>query len=293
VYKTLEALQLTDALKDAVETLGPNDPFVTRLLAGKTPEEFANAVIEGTKLDDVAIRKQLYEGGKAAIDASADPAIILMKAIDADARAARTELEDKVTSVEQSAGTRIAKIMFAEKGFTEPPDATGTLRLSYGVVKGYLEDGQKIPYFTTFAGAFQHAAKHENKLPYFLPDTWMAYNPGDKTGAKVVNAGIKAGKLSIQTPLNFVSTPDIIGGNSGSPVVNRAGEIVGIIFDGNIQSLPTRFLYEDVISRAVSVDSRGIIEALRTIYGATPLVEELVGKTAVESEKPAVLKEKK
>src|SRR4029079_11053254 len=135
-------------------------------LGGKTPDNVAKTIIEGTKLDDVAVRKALYDGGKAAIDASTDPAIALMRAIDPEARAVSKQIEDQVTSVTQRAGTQIAKIMFAEKGFTEPPDATGTLRLSYGAVKGYNENGQKIPYFTTFSGAFQHAAKHENKMPY-------------------------------------------------------------------------------------------------------------------------------
>jgi len=293
VYKSLDVVQLTDGLQDMVETLGPNDPFVQKVLGGKSPEEFAKTIIDGTKLDDVAVRKQLYEGGKAAIDASTDPAIALMKALDPEARAVRKQIEEQVTSVEQRAGTQIAKIMFAEKGFTEPPDATGTLRLSYGVVKGYNENGQKVPYFTTFGGAYQHAAKHENKAPYFLPETWMAFNPGEKKAGKIVNAGLKAGQLKTDTPLNFVSTPDIIGGNSGSPVVNKAGEIVGIIFDGNIQSLPMRFMYEDVVGRAVSVDSRGIIEALRGIYSATPLVEELVGKQPVAVATPATKKEKK
>ena len=293
VYKNLELLQMTDGLKDMVESLGANDPVVQKVLAGKTPEEFAKSVINGTKLDDVNVRKQLYEGGKAAIDASSDPAIVLMRTLDPDARAVRARIEEQVSAVEQRAGTQIAKIMFAEKGFTEPPDATGTLRLSYGVVKGYTENGQKIPYFTTFNGAFDHAAKHESKAPYTLPETWMAFNPGQKKGGKIVNAGLKAGKLNLTTPLNFVATPDIIGGNSGSPVVNKEGEIVGIIFDGNIQSLPMRFMYEDVIGRAVSVDSRGIIEALRNIYNATPLVEELVGKQPISTTKPASLKEKK
>ncbi|MGH9522938.1 MAG: S46 family peptidase, partial [Terriglobales bacterium] len=293
VYKNLDILQLTDSLKDMVETLGPDDPFVRKVLGGKTPEQLATDLINGSELDKAEARKKLYDGGKAAIDASTDPAILLMKAVDADAREVRKQIEQQVTSVEQRAGTQIAKIMFAEKGFTEPPDATGTLRLSYGVVKGYTEDGRKIPYFTTFTGAFQHAATHTNQPPYFLPETWMAFNPGEKKDGKVVNAGLKAGKLNVNAPLNFVSTPDIIGGNSGSPVVNKEGEIVGIIFDGNIQSLPMRFMYEDVVGRAVSVDSRGILEALRNIYGAGPLVDELVGPQAKEVTKPATLKEKK
>ena len=294
VYKSLELVQLTDGFQDMLDTLGAGDAFVQKVLAGKSPEQRAKELVEGSKLDETAARKQLYEGGKAAIEASTDPMIQLMLAVDPESRAVRKRMEEEVSAVEQTASTNIAKIMFAEKGFTIAPDATGTLRLSYGVVKGYNEDGRHVPYFTTFDGAFGHAAKHENRAPYSLPETWMAYNPGTKKDGKVVNAGLKAGKLNLATPLNFVSTPDIIGGNSGSPVVNKAGEIVGIIFDGNIQSLPMRFVYEDVIGRAVSVDSRGILEALRNIYQATPLAEELAGKEPVkEVAKPATLKEKK
>ena len=150
---------------------------------------------------------------------------------------------------------------FAQAGFTQPPDATFTLRLSYGTVKGYAENGKKIPYFTTIGGAFQHAEEHGNKPPYNLRDSW----PKTKS------------KLKLETPLNYVSTADIIGGNSGSPTVNKAGEVVGIIFDGNIQSLVLNFYYDDRQARAVHVDSRGIIEALRKIYGADALANELNG----------------
>ncbi|HEY7087023.1 MAG TPA: S46 family peptidase, partial [Tepidisphaeraceae bacterium] len=226
--------------------------------------EVAKAAIEGTKLDDVAVRKQLYQGGKEAIQASTDPLIVLMRSVDADARAVRKQYDDQVDAVERRDGAQIAKARFEKSGFTEPPDATFTLRLSYGGVKGYTENGKKIPYFTPFGGAFTHAAEHGNKDPYHLPDSWTAAKP----------------KLKVETPLNFVTTADIIGGNSGSPTINKAGEVVGIVFDGNIQSLVWNFFFDDKVARAVHVDSRGIQEALRKVYGADALADELLGPKA-------------
>lgn len=161
-------------------------------------------------------------------------------------------------------GTVIAKARFAQSGFTQPPDATFTLRLSYGVVKGYQENGKAIHFDTNIGGAYEHAAAHDSKPPYNLPESWIH----------------SKSKLDLKTPLNFVSTADIIGGNSGSPTVNKKGEVVGIIFDGNIESLAGNFAYSDVQARAVSVDSRGIQEALRKIYGATALADELMGTKA-------------
>jgi hypothetical protein len=161
-------------------------------------------------------------------------------------------------------GTLIAKARFTQSGFTQPPDATFTLRLSYGAVKGYQENGKVIPFATNMGGAYEHAAEHNNQTPYNLPDSWMK----SKT------------KLDLKTALNFVSMADIIGGNSGSPTVNQKGEVVGIIFDGNIESLPWNFAYSDGQGRAVSVDSRGIQQALRNIYGATALADELLGTKA-------------
>jgi hypothetical protein len=272
IYKNLEAVTLADSLLQMKEALGADNPVVAKVLNGETPDEVAKDVISGTKLDDVAVRKQLYEGGVAAIEASTDPLIVLMRSIDPDARAVRKRFDDEVDAVERTDGAAIAKVRFAKSGFTEPPDATFTLRLSYGAVKGYTENGKQIPYFTTFNGAFQHAAEHGNKDPYHLPDSW--------TTAKA--------KLKLSTPLNFVSTADIIGGNSGSPAVNKAGEVVGIIFDGNIQTLEWNFFYSDKVARAVQVDSRGIREALQTIYGATGLVDELTSKSSAATTKVLV-----
>ena len=261
VYKNLDTVMLADSLADMQEQLGKDNPDVQKVLSGKTPADAAKDLIAGTKLDDVAVRKQLYEGGQAAIDASTDPLILAMKAIEPDALAVRKQFDDKIDSVVRRDGTIIAKARFAQSGFSQPPDATFTLRLSYGQVKGYKENGKDIPYATNIAGAYEHAAEHNNEAPYKLPESWMSAKS----------------KLDLKTPLNFVSTADIIGGNSGSPTVNKNGEVVGIIFDGNIESLPWQFAYSDVQGRAVSVDARGIQEALRKIYGAGALADELIG----------------
>jgi hypothetical protein len=272
IYKNLETVTLADSLLQMKEALGADNPVVTTVLGGKSPEEVAKAVISGTKLEDIALRKQLYEGGEAAIQSSTDPLIALMRSVEPEARAVRKRYDDEVDAVERTDGAAIAKLRFAKSGFTEPPDATFTLRLSYGAVKGYTENGKKIPYLTTLGGAFQHAAEHSNKDPYHLPESWTDAKP----------------KLKLSTPLNYVSTADIIGGNSGSPTVNKAGEVVGIIFDGNIQTLEWNFFYSDKVARAVHVDSRGIREALQTIYNATGLVNELTGKSSATNTKVQV-----
>ncbi len=264
IYKSLETATLALALTQMQEALGPDDPAVKASLNGKSPEDAAKALIGGTKLDDVAVRQQLYAGGKAAVDASTDPLIVLMRNVDPEARAVRKRFDDEVDAVVRRDGATIARARFAQTGFTQPPDATFTLRLSYGTVRGYEENGKKIPYFTTLGGAFQHAEEHGGKPPYNLGASW----PKMKS------------KLKLDTPLNYVSTADIIGGNSGSPTVNKAGEVVGIIFDGNIQSLVLNFYYDERQARAVSVDSRGILEALRKIYGADALANELTGTKA-------------
>jgi hypothetical protein len=222
-------------------------------------------MIADSKLDDATYRRHLYEGGQAAIEASDDPLIKMMRAVDPDARAVRKQYEDQVDAVERTDGAAIARARFAESGYNQPPDATFTLRLSYGTVRGYEEDGKKIPYSTTLGGAYDHAAEHGNKPPYELPASWERAKS----------------KLKLNTPMDYVSTADIIGGNSGSPTVNQAGEVVGIIFDGNIQSLVWNFAYDDKQGRAVHVDSRGILEALRAVYSAYGLADELAkGKIA-------------
>jgi hypothetical protein len=264
IYKNLDTALLADSLSEMQDAIGKGNADLQKVLQGKTPADAAKDMIAQTKLDDVAVRKQLYEGGQAAINASTDPLIMTMRAIEPSARAPRKEFDDRVDSVVRRDGTIVAKARFAQSGFSQPPDATFTLRLSYGAVKGYQENGKAIPFETNIGGAYQHAAEHNNQPPYKLPESWMKSKPN----------------LDLKTPLNFVSTADIIGGNSGSPTVNKMGEVVGIIFDGNIQSLPWNFAYSDVQGRAVSVDSRGIQEALRKIYGAAALADELMGSKA-------------
>jgi len=270
IYKALDAATMADALAEMKEKM-PQDPLVKQVLGDKPAAELAQSLISGTHLDDIAVRKQLYEGGLKAVQASDDPLIVLMREIDPESRAVRKRFDDEVDAVVRNYGAAVAKIHFATGGKDTYPDATFTLRLAYGTVRGFTENGEgvvpkgtKLPFFTKIGGAYQHAAEHGNQDPYRLPDSWMKAKS----------------KVNQNTPLDIVQTADIIGGNSGSPVVNRAGEVVGIIFDGNIQSLPWNFVYDDSIGRAIHVDSRGILEAVRNIYGASPLADELLGKTA-------------
>ena len=260
VYKNLEQVLLTESLGEMRDGLGANNPEVQKALAGKTPDERAKELIEGTKLEDVAVRKQLFEGGLKAVNASTDPLIVLMREIEPDAAAVHNQNEDQVQSVLRQSGANIGKALFAQKGLSVPPDATFTLRLSYGSVEGYKLNGKDVSWFTTMGGAYEHAAKHGDKPPYQLPESWVKSKSA----------------INLQTPYDTVSTADIIGGNSGSPVINKAGEVVGIIFDGNIESLEWNFAYSDKVARAVEVDSRAITESLRNIYHADGLLKELM-----------------
>ena len=259
IYPDLEILKLADALTLLAERFGGDDPLVRKVLAGQSPRDRAAKLINDTKVRDVAFRKKLYAGGAAAVTATNDPMIDLARLVDAEARALRKDWEAR-EETKQQAHAAIEKAHFAIEGPTRAPDATFTLRLSYGPVLSYEEAGKKIAPYTNYAGLYARNATQKNKEPFDLPQRWI-----DKKSA-----------LDLNTPLNFVHTPDIIGGNSGSPVVNTAGEWVGIIFDGNLQSLPLNFAYEDVQARAISVDCRGIIEALRKVYGVEPLVHELL-----------------
>ena len=267
IYKEFETFLMAGALADMQQRLGRDHAAVKRVLMGKSPAEAAQHYIDGTALDKAEVRKQLYDGGAQAIEASRDPLIALWRDIDEHARAVRKRYDDEVDAVVRRSAAAVNKLRFEQAGLDLYPDATFTLRLSYGAVKGFVEDGRgnspqgtKVPYFTTMAGTFDHAQRHGNAEPYQLPESWLRARK----------------KIKGAIAFNFVCTADIIGGSSGSPVVNRAGEVVGIIFDGNIQSLPWNFQYDDSIGRAVSVDARAITEALRTIYGAAPVAEELL-----------------
>ena len=206
-----------------------------------------------------AERKRVAQGGATAIDTSSDTMIRFAKLIDDEARAVRQRAENEVEEVERQANGRIAAARFELLGTAIAPDATFTLRLSYGKVAGYTIDGKKITPFTTFGGLFDRATKAENKFPWELPKKWVDGKA----------------KLKLETPYDFVSTNDIIGGNSGSPVINAKGELVGLIFDGNIQSLPGNFVYDDTVNRSVSVHSSALTEALRNVYDAGALAAEL------------------
>jgi hypothetical protein len=244
-----------------VAALGPNDPFLKIVLDGRSPEEAATALVGGTKLADPAIRRQLVEGGQAAVDASTDPMIVMERKVDSIRRENIKWMEDNVQSVEQAAGEKLGKARFAAYGKSTYPDATFTLRLSYGQVKGYPMNGTEAPYKTTFYGLWDRATSFDFDGPFYLPARYKENRD----------------KLNLATPLDFVTTNDIIGGNSGSPVINRNGEIVGLIFDGNIESLVGDFVYDGTTNRAVAVHTAGMTEALRKLYGTDRVLKELLG----------------
>ncbi len=262
LYPAFEEAMLESSFQDALDQLGPNDPFVKAILEGKKPGQLAAEIISGTKMTDPAFRKSLVEGGSAAVNASMDPLIVLARKVEPFFRELQKQYEETVESAITSAGEKIAKARFALYGKSVYPDATFTLRLAYGTVKGYPMNGTKAPSKTTFYGLYDRAAGFNNKYPFNLTPRFAE----------------RAGKIDLSTPLNFVSTADIIGGNSGSPVVNRSGEFVGIIFDGNIDSLIGRFVYLEDTNRSVAVNGGAIIEALRKVYDAPSLADELEGR---------------
>ncbi len=259
IHVDFEKLKLTDSLGFMVELLGADNELVKQVLNGKTPEARAAEMIAGTKLKDPEFRKELAKGGKAAIDASTDPMIVVARLIDPKARELRKRYESEVTGVERSNYAKIARALFDTQGTKLYPDATFTLRLSYGAVEGYMENGKKVQPFTTLGGLYARSDQFKQQFPYNLPPRWME----------------KKSAVNLDTPFNFVSTNDIIGGNSGSPTINQNGELVGLIFDGNIQSLVGDYVYDGAVNRAISVDSRGMLEILKKIFGANEIAAEL------------------
>jgi hypothetical protein len=257
-----EKLYMAAALKLGQEKLGKDDAFVQAILQGSAVDPTVTALVDGTKLADPAIRKSLLDGGEAAVAASTDPMIVAARRVDPIMRETTRRLRDTISSVLTPAGEKLGKARFLVYGKDAYPDATFTLRLSYGTVDGYPYNGTIAPPFTTFYGLYDRAASFSNKAPFDL-------TPKEVAGRD---------KLDLSTPLNFVSTGDIIGGNSGSPVVNREGELVGLIFDGNIESMAGDFEYDGSRNRAVAVHSAGMIEGLRKLYGDGALADELQGK---------------
>jgi hypothetical protein len=259
IYDDLETLKLADALSMFVTEAGADNELVGKVLDGKSPRDRAAELIQGSRLDSVEVRRELAKGGVAAMRASTDAMLHLALLVDGPARKLRTKYEEQVEEPLRQAYAKISRARFAVSGAEAYPDATFTLRLSFGVVKGYSEMGQVQAPWTTLGGAYQRSQEHHNREPFNLPKRWLEGKE----------------KLNLATPFNFVSTADIIGGNSGSPVVNRKGQFVGIIFDGNLDSLAWDFVYTEKTGRALAVHSAAIEETLRKLYGASGLADEL------------------
>jgi Peptidase S46 len=250
---------VADSLAYMVELLGADNALVKQVLNGKSPEARADELIEGTKLKDVAYRKELAAGGAKAIESSTDPMIVLARTIDPRSRELRSRYENELIGAERTNYAKIARALFETEGTKLYPDATFTLRLSYGAVKGYMENGKQVAPFTTLGGLYERAAGFKYEFPYNLPPRWMQ----------------KKSAVNASTQFNFVTTNDIIGGNSGSPTINKNAELIGLIFDGNIQSLVGDYIYDESVNRAISVDVRAMTEVLRKIFDANEIADEL------------------
>jgi len=258
VHADFEQVSLSFSLDKLRETLGPDDAVVRQLLASESPDSLAAKLIAGSKLADPAVRKALWDGGAAAVDASTDSMIVLARQIDGAARAVRKIYEDDVQAPIASGQERIAKARFAALGTGIYPDANFTLRVSYGAVQGWKEKGEDVAPFTQLARLYQRTT---GKDPFRLPQVWLDARS----------------KLDPATPFNYVTTNDIVGGNSGSPLIDAQGRLVGLAFDGNIHSIAGSYWYNERNNRAVAVHPKIIITALRDVYGATAIASEILG----------------
>ena len=256
IYPELEKLTLTFSLTKLREALGPDDALVKKVLGKKSPAELATELVDGTSLASVERRNELLGGDLAAIAASTDPMILFVRNIDGDLRAVRKDYEENVEAPRTKYSGQIARAMFKLYGASTYPDATFTLRISYGTVAGYRDDGKHVDPVTRIGGVFERATGAE---PFKLPESWIVAQP----------------TLNLRQSFNFATTNDTIGGNSGSPVINRAGEVVGLIFDGNIQSLGGDFGYDPAVNRAVAVNVGALREALSKVYHARRIIDEL------------------
>jgi hypothetical protein len=262
IYDELEAFKLEQNLLRMGRFLGGRHPLVRTALGGKAPGQRAEELVRGTRLRDVAVRKKLYDGGTAAIADSDDPMIRLAMELDPLARRLRKRYEDEFESAERAAYAKISQARFELYGDRVYPDATFTLRLNDGRVQGYTDTSGSVPAMTTFAGLYELAARHDGKPPYDLPRRWAEGKD----------------KVDMATPFNIISTNDIIGGNSGSPMFNRDGEVTGLVFDGNLPGLVWDFIFDMEKGRAVGVHSQAIIEALKKLYDAGPLALEITAE---------------
>jgi len=261
VYKDMEEAILGGFLEKSRRELGESDYFVSGTLIGRKPSEVAAELFKGTQLAEVDFRKSLLEGGKKAVEASNDPLIVLIRKLDPQLREDEKWYRESVEAVLTPAREKIAQARFAVYGKTVYPDATFTPRLAYGTVKGYPMNGTQAPPLTTLYGLYDRSTSFGREGEYALPERFWK----------------RQTELDLATPVNFVTTCDIIGGNSGSPVINRKGDVVGLIFDGNIESLVGRFAYDDARARSLAVHPAYIIEALRKLYDAGNLASELLG----------------
>lgn len=257
IYPQYEQLTLSFSLDKMRENLGPDDPLVRKLLSADSPDSLAQKLIEGTTLADAKVRRALWEGGEAAIAASNDPMIALVRDIDPDARALRKVYEDEVQAPTTVAQEKIAKVRFAATGTNTYPDATFTLRMSFGAVASWQERGEEVRNFTPLARLYERTT---GSAPFALPKLWLDART----------------KLDPNTPFNYVTTNDIIGGNSGSPVIDAQGRIVGLAFDGNMHSIAGSYWYDAQLNRMVAVHPQIMLTALRDVYGANALAAEIL-----------------
>jgi hypothetical protein len=256
VYPELERLTLSFSLDRMREWLGPDAPIVRRLLATETPDELSARLVHGSRLADPAVRMQLWNGGQAAIEASNDPFIVLARELDAEARELRKWHEDEIEAVVEAAHEDIAHARFALLGTSVYPDATYTLRLNFGSVQGWVEDGTPVEPFTHLQRLFERTT---GQPPFALPERWLEARP----------------RLDLTTPFNLSTNSDVVGGNSGSPVVDADGRIVGLLFDGNIHAIAGAYWFNAEKSRAVVVHPAIIREALTKVYRPEALLAEL------------------
>jgi len=257
VHKDLEELNLVLLFTLIRRDLGADDAFVRKMLGNDSPEQLASRLVKGTHLDDAKVRETLYKGGQSAVAASDDPMIRFAASINDDLLAVRKDYEAKVDAPTRAAAERIAKARFAVYGTSVDPDATFTARLSYGSVKGFEDgEGKAVEPYTTMGGLFHRAT---GAPPYALPESWLK--------AKA--------SLNLSLPMNLSTTNDIIGGNSGSPLIDKDANVIGLIFDGNIFSLGGDYGYDAAKNRAVAVDSRALLEGLQKVYHMGRIVDEI------------------
>lgn len=264
LYKNLEVARLAGQFREAQALLGAEHRFVKTVLGSDAPEVAAERWVRNSRLDDVAVRSALMAGGAKAIEASDDPLIKLAREVYPLRRELARFKEEQIDTPIQQAADRLGQARFAIYGRNLPPDATGTLRLSYGKVAGYESRGLVTPWKTTFGGLLARADAFDGKVPFDLSPVLQ------KARAK----------LDARVPLDFVTTADIIGGNSGSPTVNERGELVGLVFDNNLEALGGRYVYTDAQARSIAVHARAIVYALERVYGAEWVARELRGKAA-------------